>query len=108
MELTCEAEGIPEPNITWYKDGKLLPREISNSLIITEVELTDRGSYRCHATNFDPYQPISTAETFTDISEEAIININGMIAYYGADNNVYMYNAYVASPCYNSSSNNYS
>lgn len=26
LELLCEARGIPPPNITWHKDGRVLRR----------------------------------------------------------------------------------
>lgn len=75
VTLTCGAEGIPEPNITWYKDDVLLPGENSKTLVILEVQLSDRGRYHCNATNFDPNK--QTDNKFEDVSIEAVINIQG-------------------------------
>ena len=75
VSLTCGVKGAPEPNITWHKNGVLLPGERSSTLNITEVEPRDRGSYKCNATNFDP----SSNKPHNAVSDFAIININGTI-----------------------------
>lgn len=79
VELVCGAEGVPQPNITWYKDGVILPGEMSRTLIITEVDLSDRGLYRCSGTNFDPNSPPSPENRFTEASSDAVVNIKGII-----------------------------
>ena len=71
--LTCEAKGIPEPNITWFKDGELLMGERSRTLVIREVDIADRGLYMCVAKNFNPNNQAS----FTAMSDEAVVNIKG-------------------------------
>ena len=75
VNLTCEAEGDPEPNITWFKDGVLLPEENRQMLTIREISLTDRGFYHCNASNFDPNDPETTASVQ---SNETVINIKGI------------------------------
>ena len=77
LTLTCGAEGIPEPNITWYKDNVPLEGELSKTLILTEVELEDRGRYRCSASNFNPNMAQSETNKFEDNSEDAVVNIQG-------------------------------
>ena len=77
VTLTCGVFGIPEPNITWFKDGVVLEGERSNNLVIVEVELVDRGRYKCNAENFDPNKDRSA--TFSDESSEAVVNIKGII-----------------------------
>ena len=75
--LTCKAAGIPQPNITWFKDGEVLPGEMSNTLIIQEMDLTNRGHYSCSAANFDPKEAFSSDNFFVEASQEVIVNIEG-------------------------------
>ena len=49
--LHCEAEGEPEPVISWFKDKIILDKEHENTLTIQEVQLNDRGNYTCAAEN---------------------------------------------------------
>ena len=58
VTLPCDAEGNPEPWITWTKDGQLIspndPNRYTNSqgaLQIAQVQNTDSGIYICQATN---------------------------------------------------------
>ena len=60
VTLECSANGLPQPSITWLKDGRQL--EMSHldtrygktgqgSLTIRQVELGDEGGYQCRAEN---------------------------------------------------------
>ena len=55
MNFTCEALGIPKPAITWFKDGRRMPKEIIKQtealsmLTIDSVEPQDQGQYWCEA-----------------------------------------------------------
>ncbi|XP_062504884.1 hemicentin-1-like isoform X2 [Corticium candelabrum] len=56
--LYCNASGFPQPTVRWTFNGETISRDSShtvvlpdNSLVITSVELSDSGSYRCHAEN---------------------------------------------------------
>ncbi|XP_059503813.1 hemicentin-1 isoform X2 [Stegostoma tigrinum] len=56
--LPCIVDGVPEPVITWKKDGKILhntPRKyrltLSGELIVENTMPDDTGSYTCIATN---------------------------------------------------------
>ncbi|XP_043555476.1 hemicentin-1 [Chiloscyllium plagiosum] len=56
--LPCIADGVPEPVITWKKDGKVLhniPRKyrlmLSGELIVENTMPDDTGNYTCVATN---------------------------------------------------------
>lgn len=56
IELPCNAHGVPEPSISWVKDGAALLDEsdyrISDgSLILSQVGLIDEGTYTCMASN---------------------------------------------------------
>ena len=35
VTLRCEAEGNPQPEISWYKDGKLVPTAINGHNVST-------------------------------------------------------------------------
>lgn len=51
MELPCVVRGVPEPTITWTKDGKNYPVSHDGSLALRNVGLDDKGTYTCIATN---------------------------------------------------------
>ena len=86
LELTCEAYGIPSPDVVWLNDGIVLLNvdgrrvitvedggplgDLGNltrsTLILSKVQLSDAGEYTCRATsgNVSPI-PGTTAWTFT-------------------------------------------
>ncbi|XP_067662288.1 hemicentin-1-like isoform X1 [Haliotis asinina] len=55
--LTCEAEGIPRPEITWYRGDRKLQSAYNvditrnGRLIIRNVQEMDAGDYRCVVSN---------------------------------------------------------
>ena len=56
--LLCESLGLPDPVVTWEKDGKPFPNtglrhrmRVSGTIEFTSVRLEDTGTYRCNATN---------------------------------------------------------
>lgn len=58
--LYCDADGLPTPYITWYRDGLVLDaRDSSNILIrdsgkelnVLDSQLLDAGPYSCLAAN---------------------------------------------------------
>lgn len=51
VELPCVVRGVPEPTISWTKDGKRYPVTADGSLALRNVELEDDGTYTCTATN---------------------------------------------------------
>ncbi|XP_069093155.1 hemicentin-2 isoform X1 [Pleurodeles waltl] len=60
VTLECVAEGTPEPEIAWLKDGRLLelhsdPRSSlsadGRSLVLTAPQASDAGTYTCRARN---------------------------------------------------------
>eukprot|EP00102_Acyrthosiphon_pisum_P013333 XP_008182869.1 PREDICTED: peroxidasin homolog [Acyrthosiphon pisum] len=58
LQLSCKAVGDPEPFITWAKDdidlelGQRVQVFQNNTLIISKVERTDIGQYKCVASNY--------------------------------------------------------
>ena len=69
VTLTCVAEGYPEPEIHWYKDGKLIESSsTSTSLVIEELRPNNRGFYYCEAVN-----SAGTARSHT-----VLVNIKGL------------------------------
>ena len=60
VTLECAANGLPQPQITWLRDGRELDLESldsrisrtgSGSLSIRRVEVGDEGGYQCRAEN---------------------------------------------------------
>ncbi len=95
LELTCEAYGIPSPDVVWLINGiavqnlstrRVITVEVGQSLgelgnltqstlSLSEVQLSDAGEYTCRATsgNVSPI-PGTTAWTFTlNVTGELLI-----------------------------------
>ena len=60
VTLECSANGLPQPTITWLKDGRELELDLldtryvksgSGSLTIKSVKTEDEGGYQCRAEN---------------------------------------------------------
>lgn len=57
VQLPCVADGWPLPTYRWYKDGVELDvneeryAQFGGHLVIQPTRLTDRGEYRCNASN---------------------------------------------------------
>uniref|UniRef100_A0A8C2WA64 Ig-like domain-containing protein n=1 Tax=Cyclopterus lumpus TaxID=8103 RepID=A0A8C2WA64_CYCLU len=52
LTIGCPAEGFPPPKISWTKDGALLVFwDTAEGLHILQPRLSDRGRYKCIATN---------------------------------------------------------
>ncbi|XP_060056373.1 hemicentin-2 isoform X2 [Erinaceus europaeus] len=58
VTLNCEVDSVPEPAVTWYKDGQplaLLPRlqvpPSGQRLEISDTQVSDKGLYSCKVNN---------------------------------------------------------
>ncbi|XP_015423249.1 PREDICTED: hemicentin-2-like [Myotis davidii] len=56
--LSCETDSLPEPAVTWYKDGQplvLAPRtqtlQGGQKLVILDTQVSDKGVYSCKVNN---------------------------------------------------------
>lgn len=58
LRLPCDVDGIPKPNITWYKNAVVIDEtdkrfavEEDNSLLIKKLLMGDNGMFQCFAKN---------------------------------------------------------
>ena len=50
--LTCKIiEGLPEPRLSFFKNGVDLSKEMTSPLLLTNVTDSDEGMYICKAQN---------------------------------------------------------
>ena len=77
IRLSCGANGKPDPEFTWYKDGNLIQStdriKVNNnvgmsSLVIQEAEVEDGGIYKVTARN-----------RIAEISTESEVIIEGIV-----------------------------
>lgn len=79
----CEAKGVPQPRINWFKDGielyahpfiqitewQLKPEHIKSKLEITPARQMDSGTYECQANNKYSIDSRSFKADFSTISK---------------------------------------
>ena len=72
--LDCQANGIPKPEVTWYKNNKLIAKDESlkykfspdnGTLTIYDLTDEDSGYYYCFASSLDRYPIASLNYSFT-------------------------------------------
>lgn len=52
ITLICPAIGTPKPTLQWFKNDQLLQSfDINDQYILTNIQQTDEGIYRCVSTN---------------------------------------------------------
>lgn len=67
LTLTCDASGLPNPELVWTKDD-LIIKANGTRLIINGTKKTDSGVYECTATNLAGSK-----------SERSVIKIEGAL-----------------------------
>lgn len=68
ITLPCDVVGIPQPNVTWYKNTELIDETVDsryeieedNSLLIKKLLMSDMGMFQCFARNIAGENSIST------------------------------------------------
>ena len=60
VNITCEASGVPTPEITWLRDGVLLTSETNSSLVLIITTLYDAEQVTCFAENLAGNATLST------------------------------------------------
>ncbi|XP_063314086.1 vascular endothelial growth factor receptor 2 [Pelobates fuscus] len=92
VEVKCQASGIPEPQITWFKNGDslvgdsgIILKDKNSTLTIQRVRKQDEGFYACRACNFlgcdkaEMYFTVNDTEEKTNL-ELIILVGTGVIA----------------------------
>ena len=67
VRVNCSARGVPQPNITWYKDGVAMPTkniimgdEVIGELNLERLRPSEQGEYTCvGVTTLRPDEPFS-------------------------------------------------
>ncbi|XP_061756252.1 vascular endothelial growth factor receptor kdr-like isoform X1 [Nerophis ophidion] len=83
LVLTCLAHGVPQPNITWYKNSVILEEGPGinvwhdGALIIERVKKDDEGLYECVATNTEGL--VKSSAFVTVLGEEGKPNVEVII-----------------------------
>ncbi|XP_019854703.1 PREDICTED: uncharacterized protein LOC109583711, partial [Amphimedon queenslandica] len=69
VNLTCVATGAPQPVITWYLEGTLIPGANSPIYIIDSIQPAQRGTYSCRAMNSEGMVQATATVTINDIRQ---------------------------------------
>ena len=60
VNITCQASGVPTPEITWLRDGVRLTSETNSSLVLIIATLADAQQVTCFAENLAGKATLST------------------------------------------------
>ena len=69
VNLLCSAIGLPEPQLSWYKNNELY-RDSGSSLVIPSASLADSGVYTCMAMNMVGSARVKYRLTVREAEEE--------------------------------------
>lgn len=51
LHLTCKSDGNPKPSCYWYKENPKRQVSSNENLTITNMNITDNGTYTCETNN---------------------------------------------------------
>ena len=85
--LNCQImEGLPEPQLSWYKNDVLLPGKVNTTLLLANVTDTDEGKYTCKAQNaggdFKARIDITVKSKLMTITMYSVSTIKGIRLYF--------------------------
>ena len=70
VRVNCSARGVPQPNITWYKDGVVMPTrtiivgdEVIGELNLERLRPAEQGDYKCVGTTTVRPEPFTYTTT---------------------------------------------
>ena len=66
LDLKCKAKGLPDPQVTWSRNGRLIKNQ---TLILRQVTKNDSGLYLCKAYNAAGEDSIEVDVTVDDEQE---------------------------------------
>lgn len=55
-KFECRGEGKPEPEVTWYKNGRSMAGNNKDKLIIKNIDQADVANYACNISNIAGYE----------------------------------------------------
>lgn len=88
MMFSCQINGLPTPDVRWFKDDAELESPHSNYVVhydnvleLRSVQFSDFGRYRCRASNKDRQKFSRTAHLTQDIDASKLLNRIFMMVY---------------------------
>ncbi|KAF8568840.1 hypothetical protein P879_04178 [Paragonimus westermani] len=96
LRLKCIYSGFPEPQYTWFKDGKepiglpnVVVKNLGTMLEINPVTLEAAGEYRCQGSNEQTLTTVNSQytvlvqvpPTFTEKPEDVTVPVNGSVIF---------------------------
>ena len=82
VTLLCSAIGLPEPQLSWYKNNELY-RDSGSSLVIPSASMADTGVYTCSAQNMVGSASVKYRLVVREGEEEETLS-NKLTVNYGA------------------------